>query len=99
MRAFPVHEETLPILTFSPLAWLKLQFLCHAGDTEVGCFAISRSRDLLYIEDLAMVRQQASPINVRFEDDAVADFFDESVDTGLDVQQFGRIWCHTHPGS
>src|SRR5437870_2317239 len=27
-----------PRLTFAPLAWLKLQYLCHAGDTEVGGF-------------------------------------------------------------
>jgi hypothetical protein len=28
-------------LTFSPLAWLKLQFFLHAGDTEVGGFGVS----------------------------------------------------------
>jgi hypothetical protein len=28
-------------LTFSPLAWLKLQFFLHAGDTEVGGFGLT----------------------------------------------------------
>ena len=27
--------EPVPTLTFSPLAWLKLQFFCHHGDTEI----------------------------------------------------------------
>ena len=37
-------------LVFSPLAWLKLQFLCHAGPTEVGGFGLSHADDLLYVE-------------------------------------------------
>jgi hypothetical protein len=56
-------------------------------------------RDVFYIEDFATVQQQASAFNVRFFDDAVADFFDRCVDDGLVPQQFGRIWCHTHPGA
>ena len=33
-------DEEVPVrpLVFAPLAWLKLQFLCHAGPTEVGGF-------------------------------------------------------------
>ena len=33
-----------------------------------------------------------------FDDEAVADFFDRHVDQGLQVQQFARIWVHSHPG-
>jgi hypothetical protein len=28
----------------------------------------------------------------------VGDFFDTQVDLGRKPEQFGRIWCHTHPG-
>ena len=28
-------------LTFSPQAWLKLQYLCHAGPTEVAAFGLA----------------------------------------------------------
>jgi proteasome lid subunit RPN8/RPN11 len=91
--------ERPSVLTFSPLAWLKLQFFCHAGPTEIGGFGISSNEDLLYIEEFVTVRQQVSPVSVRFEDSSVADFFDRSVDRGLRPARFGRLWCHTHPGS
>jgi hypothetical protein len=84
---------------FSPSAWLKLQFFCHVGQTEVGGFGISSQRNPLYIDDFVTVPQHASLFSVRFLDDAVADFFDRCVDGGLAPQQFGRIWCHTHPGA
>ncbi len=42
--------------------------------------------------------QQAHPAFVAFDDQAVADFFDEQVDRGLRPEQFGRVWIHTHPG-
>jgi proteasome lid subunit RPN8/RPN11 len=87
-----------PCLTFSPLAWLKLKYFCHAGSTEVGGFGIAAEEDLLYIEDFATVRQQVSPMTVRFFDDAVADFFDQCVDAGLQPKRFSRVWLHTHPG-
>jgi proteasome lid subunit RPN8/RPN11 len=85
-------------LTFSPLAWLKLQFFCHAGPTEVGGFGVSRPDDLLYVEDFLTVRQDTSPVSVRFDDNAVAGLFDACVDRGLRPAEFSRIWLHTHPG-
>jgi hypothetical protein len=36
---------------------------------------------------------------VRFDDVAVADFFDEQVDLGRQLEQFARVWVHTHPGN
>ena len=94
----PGPREEQPSLVFGPLAWLKLQFLCHAGDTEVGGFAVSAAGDPLYVEDLATVRQLAAAASVEFDDAAVADHFDGCVDAGLAPDRFARIWCHTHPG-
>jgi proteasome lid subunit RPN8/RPN11 len=88
-----------PQLTFAPLAWLKLQYFCHAGATEIGGFGISAEKDLLYVQDFVTVSQKVSAVTVRFADDAVADFFDECVDQGLPPDRFARIWCHTHPGA
>ncbi len=35
---------------------------------------------------------------MKFEDEAVADYIDRQVDLGLRIEQFARIWIHTHPG-
>ena len=90
--------EAPKVLTFSPLAWLKLQFFCHLGDTEIGGFGISAEHDPLYIQDFVTVRQQVTPVTVRFDDAAVADWFDRCVDQGLTPSAFARVWLHTHPG-
>ena len=93
------RKHRQPRLIFAPLAWLKLQFLCHLGDTEIGGFGITAKDDLLYVEDFVTVRQRTSMVTVAMDDQAVADFTDRCVDTGLPPQRFLRVWCHTHPGS
>lgn len=86
------------MLTLSAKAWLKLQYLCHAADTEVGGFGLSNAGDLLSIEEIVTVQQQCSGVSVEFDDDAVADFFDQQVEQGRRPEQCGRVWIHTHPG-
>ncbi len=73
-------------------------YLRDVGRTEVGAFGISNADDLLLIEDIRLVDQKCTAVTVEFDDAAVADFFDEQVDTGRKPEQFGRIWIHTHPG-
>jgi len=87
-----------PQLTFAPLAWLKLQYLCHSGNTEVGGFGITSADDLLHVTDFVTAPQETTVVSVRFDDDGVADFFEDSVDAGLSPDRFARIWLHTHPG-
>jgi len=62
-------------LTFAPLAWLKLQYFCHAGPTEIGGFGITAENDLLHVLEFVTVRQRVSAVTVRFDDQAIADFF------------------------
>ena len=92
------QSATIPSLRFSPTAWAKLLFLRDYGDTEVGGFGITDADDLLFIEDLHLIKQVCSWAHVAFDDESVADFFDAQVDAGLRPEQFGRIWVHTHPG-
>src|SRR5205807_7475922 len=33
-----------------------------------------------------------------FDDQSVADYFDDQVDEGRTPEEFARIWIHTHPG-
>lgn len=86
------------MLTFSPRAWLKLQFLLHAGATEVGAFGLSAEEDLLYVEDVVTVTQRVTVGSVAFDDRAVADHFEACFERGLPPARCGRIWIHTHPG-
>ena len=85
-------------LRLTPYAWRKLLFLRDFGPTEVGGFGISAPDDLLLIKDISLVRQKCSSVTVKFDDQAVADHFDDYVDLGYAVERFARIWVHTHPG-
>ncbi len=85
-------------MRLTPYAWRKLLFQRDLGPTEVGGFGISARDDLLLVEDIVLVRQRCTAVTVKFEDEAVADHFDDHVDAGYQVEQFGRIWVHTHPG-
>ena len=94
-------ESYRPIrkLRLTPYAWLKWQFMCHRGATEVAGFGLSAAHDPLYLEDILVIGQHASPATVAFEDVAVADLFDEMVDQGVPPNRFARVWLHSHPGS
>jgi len=74
-------------------------FLRDAGDTEIGGFGITAADDLLLVEDVRLVAQTCTWVHVAFEDQSVANFFDDQVDAGRRPEQFGRIWVHTHPGN
>jgi len=87
-----------PPLRLTPYAWAKLLHLRDLGSTEVGGFGISSAENLLLVEDVCLVTQHCTEVTVRFDDPAVADFFDAQVDAGLPPQRFARIWIHTHPG-
>lgn len=93
-----VDRRTPRSLVFSPLAWLKLQFLCHAGPTEVGGFGLSNPDDILRIEDILVVKQRCSFAFVAFDDAAIADLCDDMADAGVPAQRYLRLWIHTHPG-
>lgn len=92
-----------PTLRFTPYAWAKLQWFCHRGtlgeQTEIGGFGIADSDDLLLIRDFVTIKQKCTMVTVHFDDQAVAEFFDDQVDEGRRPDQFARIWLHTHPGS
>jgi hypothetical protein len=68
------------------------------GRSEIGGFAITHANDPLLVEKFLTVKQLVSVVSVAFNDNAVADFFDQQIDLGLKPQQFMRIWAHSHPG-
>jgi proteasome lid subunit RPN8/RPN11 len=96
MNAFSRPARTLRC---SPLAWLKWQYLCHAGPTEVAGFGLSAQHDPLYLEDILVLGQQATASTVSFNDASVADLFDQMTDQNIPPHRFARIWLHSHPGA
>lgn len=107
----PREEERGPVLRFTPTAWAKLIWFRDHGDTEIGGFGIaapvsgaesenSRSQDdPLLIREFVTVTQKVSAVSVAFDDEAVADFFEQQVDMGRKPARFSRIWLHSHPGN
>jgi proteasome lid subunit RPN8/RPN11 len=87
------------MLRFSPTAWAKLLFMRDITDNEVGGFGITLADDLLFVTDFVLVKQKVTAVSVSFEDESVADFFEEQVEAGRKPEQFARVWLHTHPGN
>jgi len=96
-----LQEEPMPMekaLRFSPTAWAKLLYFRDKSPNEVGGFGISAPDDLLLIQEFITVRQEVTCVSVKFDDEAVSQFFDQQVDLGRKPEQFARIWLHSHPG-
>jgi proteasome lid subunit RPN8/RPN11 len=93
------QQHQRPSLRFSPTAWAKLIFLRDITDNEVGGFGITEADDLLFVTDFVLVKQKVTCVSVSFDDDAIANFFEDQVEAGRKPEQFARIWLHTHPGN
>jgi hypothetical protein len=85
-------------LRFSPTAWAKLLYFRDKSDNEVGGFGITEPDDLLFVKEFVTVKQDVTPVSVKFDDEAVANHFEDQVDLGRKPEQFARIWLHSHPG-
>jgi proteasome lid subunit RPN8/RPN11 len=90
-------EKRQPILRFSPTAWAKLLYFRDKSENEIGGFGITEGDDLLFITDFVTIKQEVTPVTVKFDDEAVADLFETHVDLGRKPEQFARVWLHTHP--
>lgn len=93
------QKNQQPMLRFSPTAWAKLLFIRDITYNEVGGFGITSADDLLLVTDFALIKQKVTAVTISFEDESVADFFEEQVEAGRQPEQFARIWLHTHPGN
>jgi proteasome lid subunit RPN8/RPN11 len=85
-------------LRFSPTAWAKLLYFRDKSQNEVGGFGITAPDDLLFIQEFITIKQEVTCVSVKFNDEAVSQFFDQQVDLGRKPEQFARVWLHTHPG-
>lgn len=84
-------------LKFSAYAWAKLQYVLRATKNEVGMFGISLKEDPLSIIDLAILKQKVTSASVEFDQEGIANFYDDCIDKGMNINQYSRVWIHTHP--
>lgn len=84
-------------LYISPYVWAKILYFHKISDVEVGGFGISFHDNPLSLNNFCLVKQKSSIVSTDLDDDAIADFYDDCVDEGLEPVEFGRIWIHTHP--
>jgi proteasome lid subunit RPN8/RPN11 len=85
-------------LIFEAGPWVKLQWVCHRGPTEVAGFGVTTERNLLRVTDLVLVPQQADAASFDFDADGLSAYFEDMAVAGVAPERSGRIWIHTHPG-
>lgn len=86
-------------LIFSVPAWLKLQYLCHLGDTEIGGWGITREDDPLYVEEFEIIKQRCTAVTMKFDPIAISDHMARQfVRHKRQPNNCMRVWIHTHPG-
>ncbi len=93
-----LDADDSPALRFTPDAWAKLLWLRDRGTTEIGGFGITDPDDPLRVIEFVTVRQVCTAASVQFQDEAVAEFFEDQLEAGRRPEQCGRCWIHTHPG-
>lgn len=86
-------------LTFSPLAWLKLQMACLMHDTEIGGFGVVKKDDALYIEDFITIKQEVTGASVEFDGPDLGNFLEDMAELEVHPSRCMRVWLHTHPGN
>lgn len=88
-----------PVLTFTPLAWLKLNYYCHAGNTEVGGYGVAGDPvKPLHITDVVLPRQSCTLATVDLDMDDLGLRWEDLALGGLQPFQYSSVWVHTHPG-
>ena len=83
------NQPKISTLRFTPYAWAKLLFLRDYGNSEVGGLGITSANDLLLIEDIQLIQQHCTIATVKFDDESIADFFDDQVElTNITTQGY-----------
>ena len=88
-----------PELLFTPYAWKKLVYLRDLSDNEVGALGVSVPGKPLVIADLLVPKQLVSWVSVAFDMDNVSDLYADMSEKNRPMEEFARVWIHTHPGS
>lgn len=86
----------LRTLSLSPTAWSKLRYFRELADVEVGGVLVSAPYDLMYIEDVRLVRQKSSRFGTEIDRVGMNEFFAEMAAQGLPEESYTRAFFCTH---
>jgi hypothetical protein len=91
---------TKPTLRFTPKAWAKMRVLCKWARTEIMGYGITSLKDPLLLEDIGLIRQTASYAHWDITGADIAEYMERMMleRPELPVENFFRVWIHTHPG-
>jgi len=84
-------------LRFTPYARAKLEYIRDIGHTEISGFGLSDPHDALLVRDFQMIKQVNTTTHTEFDDDDFSRYLSEMSMKGFSLDQFARIWIHTHP--
>lgn len=85
-----------PELVLHPWAYLKLQYMLHACEQEIGGLGFCPNAPL-YVEDIAILPQTAASTLSELDDEGRENYAIEMCGRGYKHTQFQRVWFHTHP--
>lgn len=86
-------------LVFSPMMWLKIQFLIMRANFKVLAIGIASKEEPLYIEDMLLLAQYNRPERVKFKERDWEDYKNVTIKTGHSLDHCARIFILTHPKS
>lgn len=82
----------------TPLAHLKLlRMLTLCGQTEFSVFGFMPDAAARRITDLIVPKQLNSVGSTRMDDEHLAMLFSRLSEQGLEYEQYGCVWIHSHP--
>ncbi len=94
------EKKSTPQLVFSPLAWMKLQYLCQACDTEVGGYGVAHDpKKPLYLDDFLVPKQECTQAFCDLDITHASELWEDFLDKGMIPTQYASVWIHTHPGN
>jgi hypothetical protein len=86
-------------LYLHPITLLKIKYLCHLGNTEIGGYGIIvEPNKYLYVEDFHLVPQKCTSVSVDYDDLGRAKYLEDQANQGFQPHQCMRVSIHTHPG-
>jgi hypothetical protein len=95
-----IGKKALPkdlTLTFSPEAWLKMNYLLLRAKHKIMAVGVTSPDDLMYVTDLILLKQYNSVKSVRFDQKAWQNYLETNAKLSKDFNTLARVLVITTP--